>query len=64
MQKSLDMNLSSALEYELRKSFEIAVCKQLDSTYIEKDSNGNYVNDYVQNEWIKNINIFNFLSNE
>lgn len=49
---------------ELRKSFEITVCKQLGSTYIEKDSNGNYVNDYVQNEWIKNINIFNFLSND
>lgn len=64
MQKSLDMNLSSALEYELRKSFEIVICKQLDSTYIEKDSSGNYVNDYVQNEWIKNINIFKLLSND
>lgn len=58
------MDLSSASEHELRESFEIIVCKQLGSTYIEKDSNGNYVNDYVQNEWIKNINIFNLLSND
>ncbi|MCX8656531.1 MULTISPECIES: hypothetical protein [unclassified Gilliamella] len=49
---------------ELRKSFEIVICKQFDATYIEKDCNGNYVNDYVQNEWIKNINIFNLLSND
>ncbi|MCX8641695.1 MULTISPECIES: hypothetical protein [unclassified Gilliamella] len=49
---------------ELRESFEIIVCKQLGSTYIEKDCNGNYVNDYVQNEWIKNINIFDLLSDD
>ena len=55
------MDLSSTLEDELRDSFETVVCQQLGSTYIEKDSNGNYVNDYVQNEWIKNINIFNFV---
>lgn len=49
------------LEDELRDSFETVVCQQLGSAYIEKDSNGNYINDYVQNEWIKNINIFNFV---
>ena len=58
------MDLSSALEHKLRESFEIIVCKQLGSTYIEKDCNGNYVNDYVQNEWIKNINIFDLLSDD